>query len=262
MAEKQISFISAWDIRSDMFVTIRYLLVPSLCMFLLVQCRKEHCLAAAGTLIRTERAATPFKEIDISDNINLVLTQDTVEKIAVEAGSSLAPNITTTIRNNTLFIRNESSCKWLRSPAEKITVYVSVKDLVRLTYNASGNVTTTNTLKADGITFYTDEGAGNIDIDLEAKRTYTYIYNDNTDMIFRGSSDSCYAYTGERGTIDFRDFVVKHQTVGYGSIRDGFVHATSSLHVIMYFKGTLYYKGTPQLVTMEQLSTGTITPFR
>ncbi|HVG13277.1 MAG TPA: DUF2807 domain-containing protein, partial [Flavisolibacter sp.] len=112
----------------------------------------------------------PFNEIDINDNIDLVLTQDTTEKIMVEAGSSLAPNITTSIRNNTLFIRNESSCKWLRSPSEKITVYVSVRKLIRLTYNASGKVTTTNTIKADGITFFSDEGAGNIDIDLEAKR--------------------------------------------------------------------------------------------
>ncbi len=261
MAGKQISFISASDIPFDMCKRTRSILLL-ISLFLFAQCRKEHCLAEAGDLVITQRAAGPFNEIDISDNIHLVLTQDTVEKIAVEAGTSLAPNITTSIRNNILFIRNESSCKWLRSPSENITVHVSVRDLIRLTYNASGNVTTTNTLKADGITFYTDNGAGNIDIDLEAKRTYTYIYNDNTDMIFRGSSDSCYAYTGERGTIDFRDFVVKHQTVGYGSIREGYVHATASLRVIMYFRGTLFYKGNPQLVTMEQLSTGKIIPFR
>ena len=227
-------------------------------LLLLNSCRKPACFAEAGSILKTTRVATFFNQIDIEDNINLVLTQDTAYKIFVEAGEHLAPNITTIIENGILSIRNETSCKWLRSPSEKINVHVSFKELIRIIYNGSGNITSTNKILADGITFFTDEGAGNIDIDLEAKRTYAYIFNDNTDMIFRGSSDSCYVYTGERGTIDFRNFVVKHQVVGYGSIRDGFVHATESLHVIMYFKGTLYYRGNPARVTTEFLSSGKV----
>ncbi len=50
------------------------------------------------------------------------------------------------------------------------------------------------------------------------------------------------------------------QEVGYGSIRDGYVHATESLDVIMYFKGTLFYKGNPPRVTTEYLSTGQVIP--
>ncbi len=233
-----------------------------LCVALLISCKKNGCFENAGSIQKSERLATQFNTIDIKDNINLVLTQDTINKIFVEAGEFISSNIKTEIANNVLTINNEASCKWLRNPSEQVTVYVNVKDLVRINYNGSGNITSTNTIVADGITFYTDNGAGTIDIDLNAKRTYAYIYNDNTDMIFRGNSDSCYVYTGERGTIDFRDFVVKNQTVGYGSIRDGYVHATESLKVIMYFKGTLFYKGNPGKVTTEYLSTGRVIPFR
>ena len=232
------------------------------CFALLNGCKKSGCLENAGPIKRSERQANNFNTIDIKDNINLILTQDTINKLFVEAGENIAPNIKTEIANGVLTIKNEASCKWLRNPSEKITVYLNVKDLIRINYNGSGNITSTNTIVADGITFYTDNGAGTIDIDLNAKRTYAYIFNDNTDMIFHGNSDSCYVYTGERGTIDFRDFVVKNQTVGYGSIRDGYVHATESLNVIMYFKGTLYYKGNPGKVTTEYISTGRVIPFR
>ncbi|HZH95050.1 MAG TPA: DUF2807 domain-containing protein [Flavisolibacter sp.] len=239
---------------------IKYIALYVLCTALLSQCKKPGCFKDAGGIILQQRLAKPFNRIDITGNINLVLTQDTTEKISVEGGEDILANIVTEITDNVLTIKNTTTCKWLREPSEKITVYLSFRDLVRLNYNGSGNVTSTKKIMADGITFYTDRGAGNIDIDLEAKRVYAYIYTDATDMVFRGRSDSCYVYTGERGTIDFKNFIVKHQQVGYGSIRDGYVHATESLNVIMYFKGRLFYKGAPLRITTDYQSTGTIIP--
>ncbi len=223
-------------------------------------CKKSGCFEKAGAVIKIAREVKSFNQIDIRDNIHLVLTQDTIERIFVEGGEHILPNITTTFTDGILYIRNNTDCKWMRKPSEKLTVYVSVKDLIRVIYNSSGNVTSTNTITADAITFTTDEGAGNMNIDLIANRTFIYIYTDNADAIFRGRSDSCYAYTGERGTLDLRNFVVKDQTVGYGSIRDGYVHATDSLHVIMYFKGTLFYRGAPQKVTVDYQSSGQVLP--
>ncbi|MDB5197425.1 MAG: hypothetical protein JWP88_1796 [Flaviaesturariibacter sp.] len=223
-------------------------------------CKKPGCLTDAGTIVVSQRPAASFHQIELQDNINLVLTQDTIERIRIEAGENLQPVITTNISNGLLTIKNAGTCSWLRSPSETIKAYVSVKNLDRLNYNGSGQVTTTNTLLADGITFFSDAGAGNMHIALNAKRTYAYIYGVNTDMIFSGKSDSCYIYTGQRGTIDFRNFIVKHQKVGYGSLRDGYVHATESLHVLQYFRGTLYYKGKPPQVTTEYFSTGKVLP--
>jgi len=239
---------------------IKYIALYVLCATILSQCKKPGCIKGEGSIILQQRPAKSFNRIDITGNINLVLTQDTVEKISIEGGEGIIANVSTEIKDNVLTIKNTTTCKWLRHPSEKIIIYLSVRDLVRLNYNGSGSVTSTNKIIADGITFYTDRGAGNIDIDLEAKRVYAYIYTDATDMIFRGKSDSCYVYTGERGTIDFRNFIVKHQQVGYGSIRDGYVHATESLNVIMYFKGTLFYRGAPSRITTEYQSTGAIIP--
>ncbi|MEJ7912355.1 MAG: DUF2807 domain-containing protein [Chitinophagaceae bacterium] len=231
-----------------------------LLLLIWIGCKKPDCLEAAGSTSRQERASPAFTSINIADNINLVLTQGSKEKIEVEGGANVIANIETSVKNEILTVRNNASCKWLQDPSQKITVYLSVANLVRIDYNGSGNISTTNIIQADGITFFTDEGAGNIDIDLRAKRTYVYIYNDNSDIRFRGSSDSCYVYSQEKGTIDFRDFKVRHQMVGYGSIRDGYVHATESLHVIMYFKGTLFYKGSPLRIKTEYLSTGKVLP--
>lgn len=228
------------------------------CTLLFTQCKKPGCFSDSGAVVMVQRSSAPFDQIDLQDNVNLVLTQDTVESIRVEAGNDLQGAIKTEIVAGVLTVTNTTNCQFLRSPSEKVTAHVGIKTLVRLNYSGSGNITTTNTLLADGITFYSDIGAGNMHISLEAKRTYAYLYGNNTDMVFTGKSDSCYAYTGQRGTIDFRNFVVKHQQIGYGSIRDGYVHATHSLHVLQYFRGTLYYKGRPPVVNTEYFSTGKV----
>ncbi|MCW3074833.1 MAG: hypothetical protein JWP69_1902 [Flaviaesturariibacter sp.] len=235
-------------------------LLSLFCACFLAQCKKPGCFTDTGTLVSMQRPVAPFHQIVVEDNVQVILTQDTIEQVRIEAGQGLQASITADISAGVLSLKNTASCTWLRSPSEKVVAYVSVKNLDRLTYEGSGDITTTNTLQADGITFYSSIGAGNIHISLNAKRTYAYLYGNNTDMVFTGKSDSCYAYTGQRGTIDFRNFIVKHQTVGYGSIRDGYVHATESLHVLQYFKGTLYYKGRPPRVTTEYFSTGKVLP--
>ena len=231
-----------------------------ICALLFTQCKKPGCFSDSGAVVTMQRPSPPFQQIDLQDNVNLVLTQDAVESIHVEAGEGLQGAIETKITDGVLTIKNTTDCQFLRSTSEKVTAYVAVKNLLRLNYSGSGNITTTNTLLADGITFYSDIGAGNMHISLDAKRTYAYLYGNNTDMVFTGKSDSCYAYTGQRGTIDFRNFVVKYQQIGYGSIRDGYVHATESLHVLQYFRGTLFYKGRPPMVKTEYFSTGKVLP--
>src|SRR5688572_21323703 len=86
-----------------------------LCVALLISCKKNGCFENAGSIQKSERPATRFNTIDIKDNINLVLTQDTINKIFVEAGEFISSNIKTEIANNVLAISNEASCKWLRN---------------------------------------------------------------------------------------------------------------------------------------------------
>jgi hypothetical protein len=225
-------------------------------LLLFAACKKEACLSEAGIVTAVSRTITDFHEIDLYDNINVVLTQDTIEHIIIEAPQHIEPNITTTINNGVLTLRNEASCTWLRSASEKITVYVHLKKLDKILYAGSGNVTSTNTLVADNITFYSEEGAGNIDVHVNAVQTFSYIMDENADVTLHGTSERCWSYTNARGSIDFSDFVVKQMVIEYGGVRDATIHVTEDLNSIIYFKGNLFYKGTPAVTKDEVHSTG------
>ncbi len=218
-------------------------------------CQKPSCLSDAGLASQTVRTAAPFSKIVLHDNINLVLKQDTVEKITVEGGKNLLPQIATTINQNTLTIENKASCNWLRRPGEKITVYASVKHLEQVDYNGSGNITSTNTLTSPRLFFYSYEGAGNIDVALQAEVAGAYIHQENADITLRGSSNQFFSYTNARGTIDLKDLVVKNMVIEYGAVRHATINVTENLDVIIYHTGNLYYKGSPQ-VKVQTHSTG------
>jgi hypothetical protein len=218
-------------------------------------CRKPGCFEDAGPTTVVERKGASFHQIDLYDDIDLVLTQDSVEMIRVEAGSSLQSNIGTEISGGVLTIQNNTSCTWLRSPSEKVTVYVSFKTLDKINYHGSGDVRATNTLKLTRLDIISEAGAGNVELTVDAGSIYAYIFNENADFILHGRANECHTYSNARATIDFSDLVVRYYNMGYGAVKDTYIQVTEKLDLEIYYKGNVYYKGDPQ-VTAKYHSTG------
>jgi hypothetical protein len=96
-------------------------------VLLLTRCAKDEgiCTGSTGKVISQERTALPFHSVEVYDNINLVLTQETsLTGITVEAGENLIEGITTKIDSGKLVIRNVNSCNWLRSFEVPVNVYL------------------------------------------------------------------------------------------------------------------------------------------
>mgnify|MGYP003575922238 CR=1 FL=1 len=226
-----------------------------LLMIVSTGCQKPSCFTDAGAVTKTVRTTLPFTKIVLHDNINLVLTQDTVEKLTVEGGTNLLPQISTTIDQQTLTIKNNVDCNWLRRPGETITVYASVKNLEQVDYNGSGNITSTNTLTSPVLFFYSYKGAGNIDVTLETDVAGAYIHQENADITMRGSANRFFTYTNARGTLNLKDLQVKNMVMEYGAVRNTNINVTENLDLIIYHTGNVYYKGTPQ-IKLQTHSTG------
>jgi hypothetical protein len=214
-------------------------------------CQKPDCFDSAGTISSVERAAAPFHQIDLFDNIDLVLTQDSVERIRVEAGANLQPNIATEITDGALVIRNNTTCKWLRQPQEKISVYVSFRTLDRINYNGSGNVRATDTLHLPQLRISSETGAGNVELTVNTPLLLAYIHHENADYIIHGIADQCHTYTNARGTIDFSDLKVRYYNIGYSAPKNTFIQVSERIDAEIYFKGNVYYKGDPQVKTIH-----------
>lgn len=222
----------------------------------MIGCKKMECFDAAGPVETITRKVSSFYQIDLYDNIDLVLIQDTVETIQVACGKYIQPNIMTKAEKNILTIRNNTTCKWLRNTGEKIIVYAHVKMLNKINYESGGDVTCTNTINTDHIDISSETGAGNVTLNIMAQQTSAYIHNENADFILSGQSDYCNTFINARGTIDYSNFVVKNMNIEYAGVRDATINVTEQLKSIVYHTGNLYYKGSPAVIDNKQLGTG------
>ncbi|RYZ24155.1 MAG: DUF2807 domain-containing protein [Chitinophagaceae bacterium] len=227
----------------------KLLFIPTvfLLMLALASCGKPGCAQKAGATTRTVRGSGPFSHIIVSDNINVLLRQDSSHRIEVETDEALQAAVSTEVANGVLSIRNTASCAWIRRPGETINVFVSLPDLNRLEYQGSGTVRCADTLHLDYLSVEADHGAGTVNLLLDTRFTSALINNEVTDLVFAGRSDSCYTWCSSRGAIDYRDFRVQRLALDYAGVRDARVWATESLRATIFQNGNIYYKGTPRL---------------
>lgn len=219
-------------------------------------CQKPGCFDNAGINTISVREPSPFNQIDVFNDVDVTITQDTVEKISVECGYYLQPNIVTSIQKGILTIENKTACNWLRKAEGKIIVHVSVKKLNGLNYQGSGIVRSLNTLQTDSLKIYSEQGAGIVNLSLDAKQVVTVVQHESPDIILHGKSDVAYTFIDSRGTIDFSDFKVNYMGIGYTSVRDATIYVTGGIDARIYHTGNLYLKGNPQNIVTKYYSTG------
>ena len=227
----------------------------------LTGCKKNGCGGKSGSTTRGVRTVPYFTDIVLNDNINLVLKQDSVTKVEIETDENIQGSISAEVVNKQLVLKNNASCSWIKQPGEKVTAYVSVVVLNNLNYQGSGDITNVDTLRFGYFFLEADGAAGNVFLRMKNNFTQAQIDNEVADLVFEGSSDTCYAYSGSRGTIDFRNFAVRAMDINYVGLRDAYVNATQNLHATIHYKGNVYYKGSPSFIAPVYKSTGKLIPF-
>lgn len=189
------------------------------------------------------------------DNVELQLTQDTTEKISIEAGDQIQPSIVTEFSGDSLILKNKAR-GLITNPDEKIIAHVSVKNLTSISYQSSGNITCTNTILAPLFEVYSNTGAGNVYLNLNTHILNSGIYSESADFIFEGHADSCYTYCSSRGTIDYRNFITDKLLIDYSSVRDAYVNVPSALYGNIFYVGNVYYKGHPDIFSVKERDKG------
>jgi hypothetical protein len=137
----------------------------------LVECSNDEgiCVGTTGKTIIQDRLALDYHYIEVYDNINLILTQDTsITSIKVEAGENLIDGITTEIDKGRLVLKNRNSCSWLRSFEVPVNVYLTFTRLDSLIFRAASNISCTNEWTNDTVYIDVIEGGGKIDLNLKA----------------------------------------------------------------------------------------------
>jgi len=234
-----------------------YFLLFITCSLFLSECKKDNlcdCFKSTGGDIRSERNTNPFHYIWLESKIDLVLTQDTIEHVAVVAGGHLIDKIETTVSHDTLFIRNHNICNFVRSYGRHITAYVSVKFLREVLYWGAGDVSCTNSLLGLSgndtiIGFESFEGSGNVVLNIKAKASNLAIHTGPANIQLTGTVPMIYLYNFGNGVIHTDDvsadkIYLDCDCTGSNYIRSSSVQ-NSLLNASILGTGNVYCHGIP-----------------
>jgi hypothetical protein len=233
---------------------LSWLLLPVIGMTLF-SCTADRCPLSAGSSGSEQRELSDFNAIVLYGKVNLILTQDSVQKITVTGGKNLLPGIATSVSQQTLTIRDNNNCL-LTDPSQTVNLYISSPQLQTITYYGAGDIHSTNTLKASTFTVDCWMGSGTIRLDLQATVVLALVRNENATVVLTGAADSAYIYCGEAGSVDMSALPTYATDLDSKTIRDIHVDATHALHANIVYRGNVYYRNSPVVIDTLITSSG------
>ncbi len=217
-------------------------------------CKKESMLdlfKSTGKIVKEQREAGYFDKIQLEDNINLIITQDTINKIVVQAGKNLLKLIKTDVKDNCLNIHNDNKCNWVRSFDKEINVYVSLKNLQNIYYSGSGKISTTNTIVTDYLEVNIKSGSNVVDLSIDANVSWFNIHTGPGDIKICGNSEVNYLYSAGSGIANCRDLITGYTFITNKGTNNCYINVTKELEAKIKYFGDIYYTGNPYLVTTD-----------
>lgn len=124
----------------------------------------------SGNIISKERTVSSYNQVVNSTFLDVVLTDEKMGKVRVEASDNLEPYILTKVENNTLKVELEPKKSF--NVKHKAVVYIPVnQDLKRITMTGSGDIMQKHTLNVDKLECSVT-GSGDVEINLNANELH------------------------------------------------------------------------------------------
>jgi hypothetical protein len=220
-----------------------------------------NCITSNGKTIRQERILSDFDSIDVGDYVNIFIKQDSVNKVWVESGQNIIDGITTEVIDRQLVIRNINKCNWLRSYDVPVNVYLSVRNLLKIYYLSSGNVSSTNTLRSSSLDIEAWGGSGTIDIDMDIYEGVFILQMGTADFNLHGRCAITSVYSGDYGFFQCKNLNAGYMYVTNKSSNDCYVKASQYLEATVGSIGNIYYTGNPDTLITHIQGSGQVIRF-
>ena len=222
-------------------------------------CKKKNgvCLKSTGYIITQERNLGDFSVITIYNDIDLIITQDTINKATVKAGENIIDYIfTEELQNDTIKIYNGNKCNWYRSYKKPIEINLHVKNLNEIVVYGAGNITSTNTITGNKFGINGWETGADMKLKLDVDTAFASVHTGPGVITYTGSATISSAYIAGNGYIYLQDLQTQKTSVNNSGISDIHVKASDYLSSQIFSKGNTIYYGAPTTLITEDSGSG------
>lgn len=203
---------------------------------------------------------TSFDSLRLYDNLKYVLIQDSIFKVKVEGGENVIQHVKIENENNTLTVKNENKCNFLRSFDEKMTVYIHCLDVNFIHFEGSDQMKSQDTLFSSELRLLIRDGAGEVDLTVNNGFMSAVVTHGWGNFILRGKTLDAFLNCNTNSYCDTRELeVVNTLNVNSNTQGDMIVNANvDDFHCVLHQKGNVYYEGNPLTTSFEYFGEGEV----
>lgn len=234
--------------------------------FLLFSCASENswdCVQAAGDSISREYSVSDFLKIRIEDDLTLYLKQGDTQQVTLETGENLLSDISVTIEEKTLVVKNHNNCNLVRDYG--ITkVIVTTPNITEIRNSSAYDVIGEGILNFPKLTLVSNSSPGPETI---RKSGDFYLNINSEEFRITANGQSVFYITGkaEKATLSFedemprfegKDLIINELVVFQRSANKMMVNPQQSIIGKIVATGDVISHNRPPLVDVKEFFTG------
>ena len=227
---------------------IRIILIS---LVFLIACKKPNdrsCWKGAGKTVSEIRELPNKTVINIFDDADVLLIQDSLNYIEVESYSNLVSFIETNSIDTAIEIRDLNT----------VTVHYSNIEILNL--YGTGKVTFMGEIIQNNLEINSYDSKSDFTLSISCHKLKCVFIDGSINAKIMGSSDSTYLYQSKHSIINASNLNNSYLHFSNRSTGDGYVGPANILAVELLDVGNIYYLGNPTLRILADIGLGNVMP--
>lgn len=233
---------------------------------LVVSCNGENapdCWQTSGKIISEEVSLPAFEKITVFENVELILSQGANQRVIVETGENLRPDITLEVVDNTLELRDANFCNLFR-PYGQTKIHVTAPNISEIRSSTGFPVRSNGVLNYESLTLYsesflnpeTETTDGSFLLELDS-RAVNIVVNGIAYFKLNGAAESLdIRIAAGDSRVEASGLITENVVINHRGTNDIQVFPVSSLEGVIRGTGDVESFNRPPMVMVETLYKG------
>lgn len=205
-----------------------------------------------GNVIKEERSVNNFESISVSSGIELLINQDSSEKVVVEADENIMKILRTEVKGGKLKIFMEEGVLH----AKKMKVYVTLKTLKSLECTSGSETKSAGKVNAENLTIHASSGSG-VNMELSCNRLKAES-SSGSNLRVSGTTLSVKADCSSGSEINASELIAEMGEASASSGANIKIHATKDIKAHCSSGAQINVSGNPTTRDTDSSSGGSI----